>query len=232
MTARVLSRMLSFSPGSRVWISADPARHEGRDPQQLSALGGERGGARHRVLRHGERDDLDRRDHLPRLDDREGRQGAERHRLVDEVEPVEPVAVEDQQAARLGEQIGAAGEGRRRRDIRAGDGGGDPVGRLVLAQIAGSSRAATISVTPAAISASISAALSTRPFLSAVAPKRRLCARIAPAASPTGISPNFIPSSLRKHLRRILMWGHRPRPDSRPRRQRRAGNRHRRKPSL
>ena len=114
----------------------DPARREGGDPQQRPAFGREGGGARDRLLRHRERDDLDRRDHLARLDDREGRQGAERHGLVDEVEPVEPVAVEDQEAARLGEQIGAAGEGRRRLDIGAGDGGGDPVGRLVLAQIA------------------------------------------------------------------------------------------------
>ena len=114
----------------------DPPRREGRDPQQRPAFGRERGGARDRVLGHGERDDFDRRDHLARLDDREGRQGAERHRLVDQVEPVEPVAVEHQEAARLGVQIGASGKGRRRRDIRAGDDGGDAVGGLVLAQIA------------------------------------------------------------------------------------------------
>ena len=103
VTARVLSRMLSFSPGSRVWISATRRGANAATRSSGSALGREGGGARHRCLRHRERDDLHRRHHLPRLDDREGRQGAERHGLVDEVEPVEPVAVEHQEAARLGD---------------------------------------------------------------------------------------------------------------------------------
>ena len=128
--------MLSLRPGSRVWISAtrSGANAATRSSDSPSAANG--GGARHRFPRHGERDDLDRRDHLARLDDRERRQCAEGHRLVDEVETVEPVAVEDQEAARLGEEVGASGEGGRGRDIRAGDGGGDAVGRRVLAQIA------------------------------------------------------------------------------------------------
>ena len=58
----------------------DPARHKRRHLQQLPALRRELGGGGNRLFRHRERDDLDRRDHLARFDDRERRQRAERHR--------------------------------------------------------------------------------------------------------------------------------------------------------
>ncbi len=60
----------------------------------------------------------------------------------------------------------------------------------------GSSRATTIRESPAPAMTSRSARDSTRPFLSAVVPSFRLWARMAPSASATGTSPNFIPLRL------------------------------------
>ena len=57
----------------------------------------------------------------------------------------------------------------------------------------GSSRATTIRERPAPAMTSRSARDSTRAFLSAVVPSLRLCARIAPSASATGTSPNLMP---------------------------------------
>ena len=57
----------------------------------------------------------------------------------------------------------------------------------------GSSRATVIRDNPAPAINSRSAADSSRPFFSAVEPNFRLCARMAPSASPTATSPNFIP---------------------------------------
>ncbi len=137
VTSRVLSRMLSLRPGNRVWTSAT---RRGRNAATRSSFSPSRrirrriGGGGNRGLRHRERDDLHRRHHLARLDDRVGRQGSERHRLVDQIEPVEPVAVDDEEALCRGEQIGAAGKGGGGRDVGAGGGGGDAVRRLVLAQ--------------------------------------------------------------------------------------------------
>jgi hypothetical protein len=110
------------------------ARHESGYSQQRLAIRGEICRLGDRRLRHGERDDLDRRDHLARLDDGEGGQGAQRHRLVHQVELVEPVAVEHQQAARVGKQGGASGE--RGRDRVFAPRHGDKVA-AVLAQIPG-----------------------------------------------------------------------------------------------
>src|SRR6185437_10906777 len=88
----------------------DRFRPERRDPQQLPALGRDFGAGLYGGARRGERDDLDRRYHLSRLNDRVFRQRAERYRFVHQVEPIEPRAVEDQEAARLGVEIGAAGK--------------------------------------------------------------------------------------------------------------------------
>ena len=60
----------------------------------------------------------------------------------------------------------------------------------------GSSRATTICDSPAPVIRSRSARDNTRAFFSAAVPSLRLWARIAPSASPTGTSPNFMPSLL------------------------------------
>jgi hypothetical protein len=109
---------------------------EGCDAEQPAILGGNGGRARHRGLGHRERNDLDRRHHLFRLDHGIGGQGPQGHRLVDQIEPVEPLAIENQQSLGLCEQIGAAGERRGGRDPRAGGSGGDAIGGGVLADIA------------------------------------------------------------------------------------------------
>ena len=84
-----------------------------------------------------ERDDLDRGDHLIGFDRREWRQSAERHRLVDQVEPIEPFRIEYQKSPRHGEEVGAAGERGRRFDLPPGCGRRDQRRGLVLADITG-----------------------------------------------------------------------------------------------
>src|SRR5207302_11466730 len=59
----------------------------------------------------------------------------------------------------------------------------------------------------------------TRPFLSTARSSRRLCARIAPSASPIGTSPNLIYSTLQPLSRR------KPGPTCQPLRWRRRGSR-------
>ena len=85
----------------------------------------------------GERDDLDGGDHLPRLDHRKWWQRPEGHRFVDEVEPVDPLARENQQSARLGVEIGAPGERCGHRDAGPDRRRSDPPRRVVFADIAG-----------------------------------------------------------------------------------------------
>ncbi len=92
----------------------DEAGGEGRqrrDAQQAADGGGDRAAALDDVARRGEGNDLDRRHHLLRLDERVGRQRRQRHRFVDEVERVERVAVDDAEPVRIGEEVDAAGEG-------------------------------------------------------------------------------------------------------------------------
>ena len=57
----------------------------------------------------------------------------------------------------------------------------------------GSSRATTISLTPARSSAAISLAPISVPFLSTRSPWRIECTAVAPSASLTGTAPNFMP---------------------------------------
>jgi hypothetical protein len=115
----------------------DGERPERRDPQQFAAVAGDPGAARDHFFPHRERDDFDRRHHLLWLDDRVGRQRAQGHRLVDEIELVEAIAVEDQQALCLSEEIGAAGKGGGTANAGSGDCSRNPRGRRVLADIAG-----------------------------------------------------------------------------------------------
>src|SRR6185312_5972106 len=110
---------------------------ERRDAQQRPAFGGDAGARFDRLFWRGERDDLHRRHHLARLDDGVFGQGAERHRLVDEVEPVEAGTVEDEQAARFGMQVGPAGKRVGRADIDARRRLGDAEGGGVFLYIAG-----------------------------------------------------------------------------------------------
>src|SRR5262249_52506642 len=62
----------------------------------------------------------------------ERRQG---DRLIDEVEAIDRVPIDETKARRIGVEISAAGEGRGERHAGAREGGGDPVGCLVLADI-------------------------------------------------------------------------------------------------
>jgi hypothetical protein len=89
----------------------------------------------------------------------------------------------------------------------------------------GSSRATMICARPAAAIASRSARNSTRPFFSTVAPSFRLCARIAPSASPTGTSPNFIRPRLFRRGAGFASSGQGSRPRSRPVRRHRSRGR-------
>ncbi len=57
-----------------------------------------------------ERDDLDRRHHLLGLGRLEGGKRRDRDRLVDQVQPVDPGPVEDQEPGLLGEQVDPPGE--------------------------------------------------------------------------------------------------------------------------
>ena len=126
-----------LEPGEARLDQRDLARHKGGDQQERLACRREVRGPGDSGFRHGERDDLDRRDHLARFDDSKGGQGPEGHRLIHQVEAVEPVAVEDEKAARLGKQIGAAGKGIGDGDVGPRRGGRDAGGGLVLPQIAG-----------------------------------------------------------------------------------------------
>ena len=126
-----------FQPGQPGLDQPDRARLEGCDAQQRTARGRHLGAAANRLGGRGERDDLDRGDHLPRLDDRERRQSAEGDRLIDEVEPVDPPGLENQDPARLGKKVGAAGERCRRLDLGSRCRRGDPPRRFVLADIVG-----------------------------------------------------------------------------------------------
>jgi hypothetical protein len=126
-----------LEPGKARLHKPDRARHKWSNAQQGTVRRRDLDAARDRRFRCCERDDLDRGDHLLGLDRREWRQSAERHRLVDQVEPVEPFRVEHQKSSRLGEEVGAAREGGRRFDLRPGCGRSDPPGRLVLADVAG-----------------------------------------------------------------------------------------------
>jgi hypothetical protein len=90
-----------------------------------------------RLFRCAERDDLDGGDHLPGFNHGKGRQGTKRDSLVDEIEPVDAFAIEDEEPARLGKEIGPAGERH-----SGGNSGSDssscyPLRRLVLADILG-----------------------------------------------------------------------------------------------
>jgi len=107
---------------------------------------------------------------------------------------VEPIAVEHQEAARLGEQIGAAGECCSGRDVRPGRGGGDPPGRRILADVARIEAGDDDMVEPGAGDRPEIGRRQDPPFFNAVAPSLKLWARIAPSASVTGISPNCIAS--------------------------------------
>ena len=90
----------------------------------------------------------------------------------------------------------------------------------------GSSRAATTLVRPEAASAATSSAERTRPFLKVRSASLRLCARMAPAASSSGVSPNFTPPppcrrAARRGARASPGRGSRPRsPTATPRRYR------------
>ena len=75
---------------------------EGCYPQQRALRGGCRDAALDGLRGCCERDDLDRGDHHPRLDHGKGRQRAEGDRLVNQVQPVEPLAIEDQNTTRPG----------------------------------------------------------------------------------------------------------------------------------
>ncbi len=81
----------------------------GRDANERLVGGRKRG--LERSLARRERDDLHRRDHLAFDQRLERRQGRERDRLVDAVEPVDGVLLHHQHAGRFREQVGAAGEG-------------------------------------------------------------------------------------------------------------------------
>jgi hypothetical protein len=126
-----------LQPGEACLHKPDRARHKGSNAQQRTTRGRGIDAVRDRLLWRCERDDLDRGDHLLGFDHREWWQSAERHRLVDQVEAVEPLRIEHQKSPRLGKEIGAAREWRRRLDLRPGCGGSDPPGGLVLADIAG-----------------------------------------------------------------------------------------------
>jgi hypothetical protein len=126
-----------LEPGQACLHKPDRARHKRRNAQQRTVHGRGLDAACYRGFWRCERDDLDRGDHLLGFDRREWRQRAERHRLVDQIEPVEPFRIEHQKSPRLGEEIGAAREWGRRFDIRPGCGRSDPPGGLVLADIAG-----------------------------------------------------------------------------------------------
>ena len=90
---------------------ADPFRPIRRDARQIRGhgdrLGGGDGG-----FRRGEGDDLDGRHHLAGHHRLQIRQGGERDRLVDPVEPVDGRLVYTQDTGLFREQIGAAGKGR------------------------------------------------------------------------------------------------------------------------
>ena len=114
----------------------DRARHKRSDAQQRTVRGRGLDAVRNRRLWCCERNDLDRGDHLLGFDRREWRQSAERHRLVHQIEAVEPFPIEDQKSSCLGEKVGAARERACRFDFRPSCGRGDPPGSLVLADIA------------------------------------------------------------------------------------------------
>src|SRR5271170_3756499 len=73
-----------LEPGEPSLDQPGRALPEGRDAYQRAAGRSGLDAALDRLGRRRERDDLDRGDHLPRLDDRKRREGAEGDRLIDE----------------------------------------------------------------------------------------------------------------------------------------------------
>ena len=114
---------------------ADRARLERREPQHRAAVPRDPDAAIDDGARGGEGDHLDRRHHLARLDQRVGRHGAERHGLVEKVEPVHPLAVDHREAVPFGEDVAAPSEGIAERQPRPADRAGDGLRRLVLAHV-------------------------------------------------------------------------------------------------
>src|SRR5262249_60030086 len=72
-----------------------------------------------------------------RLQDVVGRQRRTGDTLVERVEAAEPLAIDDDDAASLGEEVAAAGEGRSGGDAGVPERRGEASGRLVLADVAG-----------------------------------------------------------------------------------------------
>ena len=101
--SRVIRTVLSSTFAARSAArSGSAAARQGRNGATRSS-GPSASAVRQRsssARRDGERDDLDGRHHLPRLDHGMLGQRGERHRLVDPVEAVDPVAIDDQQSAR------------------------------------------------------------------------------------------------------------------------------------
>ena len=193
VTARVLSRMLSLKPGSRVWISATSrgtkaaTRSKGSSAAAKSAalataVSGTANGMILTVATIWRGSTTAKAGSVPRVTasstrlrrssrsrSKTRRPRASANRLARPVKALATVMLGPAAAAAM---RAAASSSRR-----------SP----------GSSRATTICARPAAAIASRSARDSTRPFFRAVAPSFRLCARIAPSASPTGTSSNFMP---------------------------------------
>jgi hypothetical protein len=116
---------------------ADLANRIGRDPDDRLRLGRSRHSGVTCLRRYRERDDLNGGDHLAFDHRLEQRQGGERYRLVDAVDPVDGIFVDHQHARGFGKQIAAAGKGAVGARARTGNRRGDIGGGLVLRHIAG-----------------------------------------------------------------------------------------------
>ncbi len=83
-----------------------------------------------------ERDDLHRGHHVAGGDGHERGERGEGDRLVERVQPVDPLAIHDAHAGGLGVEVAAPGRRGGRVDMLAGDGVRDPRGGRVLAEVA------------------------------------------------------------------------------------------------
>ena len=133
----VESSTLSRIPGSRVWIRPTVRACSGARRSIGPPLSRDLDAALYHGARRGEGDHLDRRHHLARLDQGVGCHGAERHGLIEKIEPVHPRIVDRSEAVRFGKDVAAAGEGVAERESRPADRAGDGLGGLVLAHVLG-----------------------------------------------------------------------------------------------
>ena len=114
----------------------DRVTGEGGDPHQAAGLLRRLGTTLDDAAVHREGDDLDGRHELLGVHRLEGGHRGDGDGFVDPVDRVEGGAVDHRDAAHIGVEIGAPGEGGGLGDVVAGGGGGDALGGRVLADVA------------------------------------------------------------------------------------------------